>query len=182
MRSSHGEVVSNILWNYGHTTIPRHLRDIYVTEYGCADLRGKSDEECITAMLAITNARFLDRLAGQAKRNGKLRRDFAIPDRWRQNTPARLTKALAPYSRHFPQFPFGSDFSTEELALLPALQRLQRISASKLALAAFLLHSLFRGRTKSEDEPLLRRLSLDQPRGWKEWVLRKLVAHALDET
>ncbi len=26
--------VSNIRWNYGHTTIPRHLRDIIVTEYG----------------------------------------------------------------------------------------------------------------------------------------------------
>ena len=34
---------SNILWNYGHTTIPRHLRDVFVTEYGIADLRGKSD-------------------------------------------------------------------------------------------------------------------------------------------
>ena len=25
---------SSIVWNYGHVTIPRHLRDIVVTEYG----------------------------------------------------------------------------------------------------------------------------------------------------
>src|SRR5262245_63497049 len=38
---------SNILWNYGHTTIPRHLRDIVVTEYGIAALHGASDPNYI---------------------------------------------------------------------------------------------------------------------------------------
>jgi acyl-CoA hydrolase len=33
---------SSIVWNYGHVTIPRHLRDIVITEYGVADLRGQS--------------------------------------------------------------------------------------------------------------------------------------------
>src|SRR3954465_14673343 len=32
---------SNIRWSYAHQTIPRHLRDVFVTEYGVADLRGK---------------------------------------------------------------------------------------------------------------------------------------------
>ena len=32
---------SNIRWSYGHQTIPRHLRDVFVTEYGVADVRGK---------------------------------------------------------------------------------------------------------------------------------------------
>ncbi len=41
-RTAKGKSQSNIRWNYGHTTIPRHLRDIIVTEYGIADLRGKS--------------------------------------------------------------------------------------------------------------------------------------------
>src|SRR5207248_11426112 len=49
---------SNILWNYGHETIPRHLRDIFVTEYGVADTRGKSDADVIAAMLALTCSRF----------------------------------------------------------------------------------------------------------------------------
>jgi hypothetical protein len=39
---SNGRTTSNIVWSYGHTTSPRHLRDIVVTEYGVADLRGHS--------------------------------------------------------------------------------------------------------------------------------------------
>ena len=31
---SRGKVKSNIVDHYGHITIPRHLRDILVTEYG----------------------------------------------------------------------------------------------------------------------------------------------------
>jgi len=178
-REKRGEVASNILWNYGHATIPRHLRDIYVTEYGSADLRGKSDEDCIIAMLAISDARFLDQLAGQAKANGKLRRDFAIPERWRHNTPAHLAHALAPHCGNFPPFPFGSDFSAEELALLPALQRLQKVSGRKTKLAAFLLSSIWKAREKPEDEPLLRRLDLATPRNLSERLLRRLVIAAL---
>jgi acyl-CoA hydrolase len=177
-RMKTGESASNILWNYGHTTIPRHLRDIYVTEYGSADLRGQSDEDCIIAMMAITDAQFIDALARQAKANGKLRRDFTIPDRWRQNTPAWLAAALAPHRERFPQFPFGSDFTAEELALLPALQRLQRVFARKMTLAAFLLSSFWK-RNKPENEPLLRRLGLTNPRNPGERLLRRLVIGAL---
>ena len=46
-RESGGKTVSNILWSYAHQTIPRHLRDIIVTEYGVADLRGRSDADVI---------------------------------------------------------------------------------------------------------------------------------------
>ncbi len=34
-----GKLSSNTRWSYGHITIPRHLRDLVVTEYGIADLR-----------------------------------------------------------------------------------------------------------------------------------------------
>jgi acyl-CoA hydrolase len=180
-RGSKGTSHSNILWNYGHTTIPRHLRDIFVSEYGSADLRGKSDEDCILAMLAITDARFQDALVTQAKANGKLARDFVIPDRWRENTPARLAAALAPLQARglFALFPFGSDFTPDEMALLPALQRLQGISASKLRLAAFLLSSVAMGKATPTEETLLRRLGLDQPHGMGERVLKRLVLRAL---
>ncbi len=40
-RTAGGKTTSNIRWTYGHETIPRHLRDIVVTEYGVADLRGQ---------------------------------------------------------------------------------------------------------------------------------------------
>ena len=180
-RDSRGQSHSNILWNYGHTTIPRHLRDIFVSEYGSADLRGKSDEDCVLAMLAITDARFQDALAAQAKASGKLNGDFAIPDRWRENTPARLADALAPLQARglFPLFPCGSDFTPDEMALLPALQRLKVLSASKLHLAAFLLSPVAMGKSTTAEETLLRRLGLDRPRGMGERVLKRLVLRAL---
>jgi acyl-CoA hydrolase len=180
-RDSRGQTRSNILWNYGHATIPRHLRDIFVSEYGSADVRGKSDEDCVLAMLAITDARFQDALAAQAKADGKLNSGFVIPDRWRENTPARLADALAPLQARglFPRFPGGSDFTPDETALLPALQRLQGLAASKPRLAAFLLSSMAMSNATPAEETLLRRLALDRPHGIGERVLKRLVQRAL---
>ena len=67
---------SNVLWSYGHSTIPRHLRDIAVTEYGVADLRGASDEDCTKAMLALAEARFQPGLVAEARAASKLAPDF----------------------------------------------------------------------------------------------------------
>src|SRR5262249_58475038 len=95
-RTAKRRTPSNILWNYGHTTIPRHLRDIVVTEYGIADLRGKNDRDVIAAMLAITDSRFQDELTRRAKDAGKIEKSFELPRECRDNTPERLEKALAP--------------------------------------------------------------------------------------
>jgi len=180
-RERGGNAESNILWNYGHTTIPRHLRDIYVTEYGTADLRGKSDEDCIIAMLAIADARFQDRLANQAKAAGKLRRDFTIPAEWRRNTKKNLVDALkrGDLAAHFPAFPFGSDFDADELRLLPALGKLKALSASKLKLASFLLKSLLSSPQVADAEILMTRLNLQYPATVTEKLTRRLVLAAL---
>lgn len=42
-----------MVWQYGHVTIPRHLRDIVITEYGVADLRAQTDSEVIKRLLAF---------------------------------------------------------------------------------------------------------------------------------
>ncbi|HEX7916888.1 acetyl-CoA hydrolase/transferase C-terminal domain-containing protein, partial [Rudaea sp.] len=180
-RESHGKVESNILWDYGYTTIPRHLRDIYVTEYGVADLRGKSDEDCILAMLAIADARFQDDLVAQAKAAGKLRRDFVIPITCRGNTRESLATALkhSGLAAHFPEFPFGSDFDETELRLLPALTRLKALSTSKLKMAFFLLLSFLSPSHVSESETLMARLGLQHPTSFAEKVTRRLVLRAL---
>ncbi len=62
-RQGKARMHSNIRWNYGHVTIPRHLRDVTVTEYGVADLRGKSDADVIAAMIGVADSRFQDELA-----------------------------------------------------------------------------------------------------------------------
>src|ERR1700674_2926113 len=70
LKSTHeagGKTVSNMRWSYGHETIPRHLRDIVVTEYGVADLRGKADQDVVAAMLSISDSRFQPELLRQAK-------------------------------------------------------------------------------------------------------------------
>ena len=90
------KVASNIRWSYGHETIPRHLRDVFVTEYGIADVRGKSDAEVIGAMLAIADSRFQDELARQAKDAGKLPKGHEIPAVHRENFPERIAAALKP--------------------------------------------------------------------------------------
>jgi acyl-CoA hydrolase len=122
-REKDGETHSNILWNYGHTTIPRHLRDIVVTEYGVADLRSKTDAEVIAAMLNICDSRFQQELMEKAQGVGKLSADHEIPEAFRNNTPERLREIYVQHHAEgrFPEFPLGSDFTYVEEMLLQAL-------------------------------------------------------------
>src|SRR5438270_1420437 len=56
-RTRHGRTTSNIVWSYGHQTIPRHLRDLVITEYGIAELRGRTDEEVIASLPNVGDSR-----------------------------------------------------------------------------------------------------------------------------
>ncbi len=175
-RSSKGKTVSNIVWEYPHTTIPRHLRDIVVTEYGIADLRGRTDAECIKALIGIADARFQDELRKKAVEAGKLEDDWVIPERAAANTPKNLEDRLAEARRagYFPDFPCGSDFTEIERRLLPALKKLKAISNNKLALA----RAVFAGRPGDYPEEL-ERLDLDSPENLTERLTARLVAWGL---
>jgi hypothetical protein len=171
---------SNIRWSYGHTTIPRHLRDVVVTEYGVADIRGKSDADVIAAMLAVTDSRFQDELAREAKDAGKLPKDFAIPPAHRENFPQRITAALKPAREAglLPSFPFGSDFTDIEQRLIPALQLLQDAQRSPRRLLG-LLWLGFTREPDAADNECLARLGLDAPATLSERAYRALVGAAL---
>jgi hypothetical protein len=171
---------SNIRWAYGHETIPRHLRDIVVTEYGVADLRGKSDADVIAAMLQVTDSRFQDELTRQAKDAGKLPASFEIPPAYRQNDPDRIAEALRPARQAglLPFFPFGSDFTDVEQRLIPALQLLQEAQRSPRRLPALLWQG-WRQQPDAADAECLARLGLDKPANWSERVYRALVNAAL---
>src|SRR5688572_18129038 len=121
-RDVHGRTESNIVWNYCHVTIPRHLRDLCISEYGIADLRGKADEDCVVAMAGIADARFQRRLLDTARRNRKLRGDFVAPAAWLRNTPDSLRARLAPLRADgtLPGYPLGSDFTVVEQRLVKA--------------------------------------------------------------
>ena len=167
---------SNILWRYGHITIPRHLRDMIITEYGIADIRGRSDRDVIAAMLAITDSRFQGELLRQAKDAGKIEREFELPKSARDNTPDAIAQALKPAADAglLPAFPFGTDFTAIEQRLIPALQVLK--SASRLQLAALLVRGLGAG---AADADCLDRLGLARPKSVTEWLYAALVRGAL---
>ena len=173
-RGTGSKTQSNVHWSYGHTTIPRHLRDIVVSEYGIADLRGKSDEDVIAAMLAITDSRFQDELLQRAKAAGKIAATYETPEALRHNRPDRIVAALEPLRARglLPAFPFGTDFTALEQRLIPALERLQTASSAELARLAF------SGRSSGEGEALAR-LGLAQPASPTEFLYRALVRGAL---
>jgi Acetyl-CoA hydrolase/transferase C-terminal domain len=179
-RQAGARAQSNIRWHYGHETIPRHLRDIVVTEYGVADLRGKSDADVIAAMLQVADSRFQDELARSAKDAGKLPKNFEIPSAYRENLPERISAALKPAREAgwLPSFPFGSDFTEVEQRLIPALQILQQAQRAPLQIAGLMWQGLT-GVPDAADRECLARLGVDQPATWSERAYRPLVSAAL---
>ncbi len=173
-RESGGKTVSNIRWDYSNETVPRHYRDMVVTEYGVANLRGKTDEECIAAMIRIADSRFQLALLDQAKKAGKIRSDYKIDPTKCRNTPERLNSWLGPARRAglLRQFPFGTDFSETEQRLLPALAILKRASNSPAALARLFAHGLV---SRPDASECLERLGLQHCSTWKECVLKYLL-------
>ncbi len=179
-RQGSAKAQSNIRWNYGHETIPRHLRDVFVTEYGVADVRGKSDADVIAAMLGVADSRFQAELARQAKDAGKLPKNFEVPAAHRENFPERIAKALQPAREAglLPQFPFGSDFTDTEQRLIPALQLLQQAQRSPQRLPGLLWQGLTRA-PDAADQECLARLGLNAPKTLSERAYRALVSAAL---
>lgn len=179
-RESAGEVSSNIVWEYGHCTIPRHLRDIVITEYGIADLRGQTDAKVIEALLNITDSRFQHDLIEQAQKAGKLPKDFQLDPRFADNTPERLQAIQAKHRRLFPEYPLGSDFTDEERDLLRALNWLK----SKFKLTEILeLGKAALDAPEPEAFPKhLQRMRLDKPEGIKEDLYQRLLLAGLQAT
>ncbi|MGQ5523831.1 acetyl-CoA hydrolase/transferase C-terminal domain-containing protein [Chitinimonas sp. PSY-7] len=173
-REHKGELHSNIVWNYAHTTIPRHLRDIVVTEYGVADLRGQSDAEVVKRLLAIADSRFQNELMLKAMVNGKLEADYVLPENQRHNLPETLAAKLSPFQAKglLPDFPFGTDFTDDELAIIDALQKMRQAVGSPMELLGMALKSLFAD--KEAPEGYLERLGLDEARDLKSLVMRRI--------
>ncbi|MET0284116.1 MAG: acetyl-CoA hydrolase/transferase C-terminal domain-containing protein [Polyangiales bacterium] len=171
-----GKLESNIVWQYGHTTVPRHMRDVFLTEYGIADLRGKTDRECIEALLAIADSRLQESLLSEAKRAKKVPEDATIPERHKNNTPERIRAALKPYRGEvLPDLPFGSDLTDAEWKLAGRLKKIAAAAGGgdRVALARAM------ARPVSADRPdvraALQHLQLDRPSGAKEQLFARLV-------
>jgi acyl-CoA hydrolase len=180
-REKNAVVTSNILWNYGNTTISRHLRDVVVTEYGVADLRGMTDEDVIAALLNVADSRFQDGLKRQAQAAGKLRHDYQIPAVHRNNTPRALEErfVLARARGLFSEFPFGTDFTGEEIVLAKALAALKQRMAGGWPRVKALAGAVTTRGIPSGVRPFLERMSLNQPQTRQEWLWQRLLIQEL---
>ena len=180
-RGDGAKAESSVRWNYGHTTIPRHLRDIYVNEYGIADLLNQTDEDCVIAMTAITDARFQIELLEKAQAAKKLRKDFSGEPEWSRNTPQQLRKALAPFRSDgtLPDYPLGSDFTEVEQRLVKALGWLKRETTTLPGKLRTVLGALTADLPANREA--LQRMDLHQPSSIGEKLNARLVAHALQQ-
>ncbi|MDR7133619.1 acyl-CoA hydrolase [Lysobacter niastensis] len=181
-REAGGRNTSNLLWSYGYTTIPRHLRDVYISEYGIADVRGRSDEDCIIAMAGIADARFQATLIETAKANGKLRGDFALPAHCADNLPGHLASAMSAFRADgtLPDYPLGSDFTVVEQRLVMALSWLKANTASRTAKLKTVMRAI--GTGTSTDHEAMARMGLERTSGLGQWLQARLLSLALSRT
>lgn len=180
-RTSKGQVQSNIVANYGHITVPRHMRDILVTEYGVAFLRGKTDSEIIQELVKVCDSRFQDELVRHGKDSGKLDPNYSIPQQYRNNLPSKYTSILAKQREQgfFKPFPFGTDLTEDEIALGGALKRLKAKMEKGLGDKLGTIFSALGMHPNKEQLRLLAMLKLDQPQNIKERLFQKLICTEL---
>lgn len=167
---------SSIVWNYGHVTIPRHLRDVVITEYGVAELRGQTDREVVKRLIAVADSRFQDELVKQAKTHGKLEASYQVPEQYRHNLPGVLAEKLQPWAEAglLPDFPFGTDLTDDELHIVRALKKLKHASQHPAELISLAFKSLWAG--KDMPKAYQERLGMTDAHGFKDTVVRRLLA------
>ncbi|PSW08672.1 acetyl-CoA hydrolase [Photobacterium rosenbergii] len=172
-----GKLRSNILFNYGHNTIPRQLRDIVVTEYGIANLRSKPDHVVYTELIKIADSRFQQQLLEEAKAAGKVAKDYQIPKEFANNTPEAIQAFYKKYTDQdiFGPFPFGCSFTDQELKLGKALKALKSKCATPKGKLKAIAQSLSAPKPGHDIDILLKRVGLDKPENLQEKITRKLV-------
>jgi len=180
-RGSGKTLKSNIVFSYGHCSIPKHLRDIIVTEYGIADIRGKADKDVIMEMIKVSDSRFQGELLKQAKKAKKIPEHYEIPQEYRNNYPDKYESVLKPYQAegYFKPFPFGTDLTDQEIALGGSLKGMKALAqGAPLKLAGGLLTELFKFTPKTATQ-YLEMMDLHKPSSLKEKILKKMVVFAL---
>ena len=179
-----GRLHSNFVWERPNETIPRHLKDIVISEYGIADLRGQTDNETAKRLIAICDSRFQAPLLEAAKKARKIEAGYEIPAHQRENTPEKLAAALGPArAQHLLQsFPFGSDLNETEIVLAETLRHLKANTQTLPGVARLARDGLRAGNPPVEAEPYLARLGLWEAETFREKAMRRLVVAALRET
>jgi hypothetical protein len=177
-----GRATSTIVVDHHHVTVPRQERDLVVTEYGVADLRGQDVGQVAAALLEVADARFQDGLASSARDAGLLPADHEVSDRARGNTPARLADDVATHRAHLPDLPFGSELTADEVALAKALRHVDHLVRGRR------WRAVDAGALRAAASPpaaataYLARMGLDDPSTWRERAWQRVVSYGLAAT
>ncbi|MEP1594938.1 MAG: acetyl-CoA hydrolase/transferase C-terminal domain-containing protein, partial [Halieaceae bacterium] len=182
-RGSGKTLQSNILPFYGHITIPKHLRDVIVTEYGVADLRGQSDSEIIKRLINVADSRFQDELLEFAKENLKVESDYEVPTFARNNTPKAIATVLAPHMKSglFPDYPFGTALTDQEIALASSLRKIKALTEEPAHFIPRLFKALLHHPDDEAAKPWLERIHLEHPDTSKDFLVQQLLMLELEE-
>lgn len=181
-RKAKGKRQSRIVSHYDHVTIPRHLRDIFITEYGIADLRGASDRDCIATMASIADEQFQDELLHHARQSKKIEDGFRVPLEGQSNSPDFVSEALRPAieAGYCSSFPFGTSFTAEERRLLPALALLRDRTPSRLPLVRTVGEAYITRVPARRHEAEVARMGFGEGDGFQAKVYRRLLVWALE--
>lgn len=170
-----GRVYSNIIFNHGPSTVSRHLRDVVITEYGIAHVRGKCDEEVIKAIINIADSRFQQELIKKAIKAKKLPSTYQIPVQHRTNYPEKIKKTAnnAELKNMFLRFPFGSEFKECEIPIILALEEIKKSSnADKCSM-------FIRGMFASHEQKITMKQMMTKKMSLLEWITSLMIMGAL---
>lgn len=181
-RMHKGKAKSNIRWSYGHTTVPRHHRDIFVTQYGIAATRGRTDMQTIVEMLQIAGSAFQGDLVAEAKAAKKLPNNFGLAEEYRNNRPQVIEEVFSSdwVREHFPEYPLGTDLTPTEQTIVPALEWLSEKTDRTSGRIQTIAAALLSGADKYMDA--MTRLGLESATGIGERLERRLMCYALKKT
>ncbi len=180
-RGSGKHVKSNIVFSYGHCSVPKYWRDILVTEYGIAHIRGLSEEQVAQEIIKIADSRFQDDLIKQAKKAGKIAPDWELPAEYRNNYPEKVDSFIKKYQKqgYFKQFPFGTDVTQEEAVLGGSLKGFKAGMESYPVKTGLKLVAEFFKPVPETAAPYLNRMALEKTSGLSEKFQQKAVLTAL---
>ena len=180
-RTSGGQTRSNVRWSYGHTTVPRHHRDLYVSEYGIAATRGKTDSQVIEAILSITDAAFQQQLRDTAVNAGKLVKSELPSVSGNNAENVRSVFRDTAIRPHFPDYPLGTDLTETEQRLALALEWLQGATSTRTSKLGTVAKAIL-GSAKSDFSAAMEHMQLGSPQGFAERLNKSLLQYALEQT
>ena len=180
-RGSGKNIKSGILFSYGHCSVPKYWKDIVVTEYGIAHIRGLSEEQVCQEMIKIADSRFQPQLIAQAKKSGKLEPGWELPEQYRNNYPEKVDAFIKKYQAkgYFKQFPFGTDILPDEVVLAGSLKGLVAYKTEKPVKTILKLVTELVKPVPEKAAPYLKRMDLEKPANFGERFQQKTVIAAL---